>query len=220
MTIQRRYLLAVFVNLALPWLAYRLTFAHWGHPLALASSTLPLIAWMAWDLARLRHFEALSALVLTSTLLSLAATTIGDVPHARAREAPTVSGLVGVIIFLSLVLRRPLVFYLARSTLSREGNQAALDFDAHCRDRPELAWMLQLMTAVWGVGLVAENVLRVLIVWHWAGDHHALVASRVLQYGVYGALTVWTFRVRRRIRQQGLERDAALVASASDERVP
>jgi hypothetical protein len=66
------------------------------------------------------------------------------------------------------------------------------------------------MTAVWGVGLVAENVLRVLIVWYWADDRHALVASRVLQYGVYGALTAWTFWVRRRIKQQGIERDAAL----------
>jgi hypothetical protein len=199
-----RYLSALIVNVALPWLAYRLAFPHWGHSGALAASALPLIAWMSWDQLRYRHFDALSALVLVGLALSLIAVALGGDRLIGAIEEPMVSGMIGVAFLISLALRRPVVFYLARSTMSREDPRSAASFEKHWRERPSLAAYIRLMTLVWGLGMIGENILRSLIVWHWPNDPRAAFASEVLRYGVYAGLTAWTFWCRQRIRQDSL----------------
>ncbi|MGF6773521.1 hypothetical protein P3T18_006035 [Paraburkholderia sp. GAS199] len=209
-----RYLAALLVNVALPWLAYRAAFPHWGHAGALAASALPLVAWMSWDLLRYRHFDALSALVLVGILLSLAAVAAGGDRLIGAVEEPMVSGMVGVAFLVSLILQRPLVFYLARSTMSREDHRSADAFERHWRERPFLANAIRLMTLVWGLGLTGENMLRSFIVWRWPNDTHAVLASEALRYGVYAALTVWTFWCRRRIKQDALRYPADTAPSA------
>lgn len=58
------------------------------------------------------------------------------------------------------------------------------------------------MTAVWGIGLVAENVVRIGIDSLFDGrDLHWL--SACLRYATYGGLTLWTVAYRRlRIKKQ------------------
>ncbi|WP_168789249.1 VC0807 family protein [Paraburkholderia aromaticivorans] len=201
-----RYLTALIVNVALPWLAYRLAFPHCGQLGALAASALPLIAWMSWDLLRYRHFDALSALVLVGILLSLLAISVGLGGNARMREIeePMVSGMIGASFLVSLALPKPLVFYLARSTMSREDHRNIESFEKHWRERPSLVAYIRLMTLVWGIGLTGENILRSLIVWQWPDDPHSAIASNVLRYGVYAGLTAWTFWCRRLIKQDAL----------------
>jgi hypothetical protein len=196
-----RYLSALLINVALPWLVYRLVFPHWGQSGALAASALPLIAWMSWDLLHYRHFDALSALVLTGIVLSLVARFIGGSTRLQSIEDPLVSGLIGISFLASLVLHRPWVFYLARSTMSREDHRSAESFERHWHERPTLAAYIRLMTLVWGIGMIGENIVRCAIVWHWPDDSRAVLASTLLRYGVYAALTLWTFWIRRLIKQ-------------------
>jgi hypothetical protein len=199
-----RYLSALLVNVALPWLAYRLAVPHWGQLAALLASAVPLIAWMSWDLLRYRHFDALSAIVLAGVVLSVLARLVGGDARMQSIEDPMVSGMIGASFLASLALRRPLVFYLARSTMSREDHRSAESFEKHWRERPTLAAYIRLMTLVWGVGMVGENILRSAIVWQWPNDPRSALASNMLRYGVYAGLTLWTFWLRRRIKQDAL----------------
>lgn len=57
-----------------------------------------------------------------------------------------------------------------------------------------------MMTLVWGVCMTLENVVRCRLVWTWPGEPHAVGLSRLLSYGVYGGLTLWTFWYRRRMK--------------------
>jgi hypothetical protein len=201
MKLRLRYLSAVFINFALPWLAYRLAHPHWGQAGALLASALPLIAWMAWDLVRHRHFDALSSIVLIGILLSLATVTVTGVPQELTIEEPMVSGMIGVAFLVSLLLPRPIVFYLARSTMARESMQNASEFERDWRESPTLASRVRVMTLVWGIGLVAENVIRTSIVWDAESSPHAALVSNLVRYSFYGALMLWTFWYRRRIKQ-------------------
>lgn len=196
-----RYLSALLVNFALPWLAYRLAFPHWGPAGALAASALPLIAWMTVDLLRYRHFDALSALLLAGVLPALAARLIFSDARLLSIEDPMVSGFIGITFLASLVLRKPMVFYLARSTMSREDHRSVELFERHWHDRPTLVAYIRLMTLVWGVGMIGENIVRSAILLQWPNDPRSALASTVLRYGVYAALTLWTFLIRRRIKR-------------------
>jgi hypothetical protein len=210
-----RYLSALLINVALPWLAYRLAFPHWGQLGALSASALPLIAWMSVDLLRYRHFDALSALVLVGVLASLATRLMSGDARLQSIEDPMVSGIIGIAFLASLTLRRPMVFYLARSTMSREDHRSAESFEQHWRDRPALAAYIRLMTLVWGIGMIGENVLRIAIVWHWSNDPRSALASNLVRYGVYAGLTLWTFWIRRLIKRdaQRYPDDDAVVVS-------
>ena len=99
-----RYLSALLVNVALPWLAYRLAFPHWGLQGGLVASALPPVAWMTLDLARYRHFDALSALVLAGIALSLIALAAGGDVRLKSLEDPMVSGMIGASFLVSLAL--------------------------------------------------------------------------------------------------------------------
>ncbi|RZF31710.1 hypothetical protein EVC45_01195 [Paraburkholderia sp. UYCP14C] len=210
-----RYLSALLVNVALPWLAYRLAFPHWGQVGALAASALPLIAWMTVDLLRYHHVDALSALVLAGVLPALATSLVFSDARLLLIEDPMVSGFIGITFLASLALRKPIVFYLARSTMSREDHRSAELFEQHWRNRPTLAAYIRLMTLVWGVGMIGENIVRSAIVLQWPNDPRSALASMALRYGVYGALTLWTFLIRRRIKQDAQRYPADEPAPAS-----
>jgi hypothetical protein len=193
-----RYALAFFVNVVLPTTAYRIALPHVGLLGALLASTVPLLVWIGVDLLRYRHFDALSALVLASIAMSLLIFASGAADALRAAREPLVSGIVGLSFLLSLLLDRPLVFYLARSTLSRERQGREAEFDALWLSRPALARSIRVMTAVWGVGLVCENVVRLAVVLSFdSGDVHRV--SAYVGYAVYAALTVWTIGYRHAV---------------------
>ncbi|QCP50821.1 hypothetical protein FAZ95_17690 [Trinickia violacea] len=199
-----RYLSALCINVLLPWLVYRLVLRDSDYVHAVAASALPLIAWIAWDYFRLRHFDALSATVLACVALSFVLTLLGSAPQNRAIEAPMISGAVGVVLLLTFWLPRPLMFYLARSTLAREDHDSALRFEERWRAHPEMAVPIKRMTVVWGVGLVLENLLRCWIVWTWTDKSRAALISVTVSYAAYGVLTLWTVLYRRRIRKHPL----------------
>jgi hypothetical protein len=110
-----------------------------------------------------------------------------------------VSGAIGVAFLLSLPMRRPLIFYLARATVAREVAGGAERIDALWNERPAFATSMRLMTAVWGVGLTSETALRSWMAWSWPVERF-LVVSPFIGYGIYGALLVWTLWYRKTLR--------------------
>jgi hypothetical protein len=197
----KRYVFAFVINVAMPALAYRIAMTRFSVEGALVASALPLIAWILIDLLRYRHFDALSAIVLAGILLSLMVFATGADHWLRQAREPAVSGIIGVMFLLSLWLDRPLVFYLARSTMSRERQGREAEFDDMWRSRPALVRSIRLMTVVWGIGLVGENLARLwiaLALTEPAAGHF----STGVRYLVYGGLTVWTIVYRKRYLKQ------------------
>lgn len=172
-----RYAFAVAINVLLPMEAYRLALGHYGVAGALLASMVPLLFWLCIDLARFRHFDALSAIVLAGLVMSWSLIVLMPVQWLFDFREPAVSGVIGAIFLVSLISRRPIVYYLARSTMSRERQGRELEFDAMWRSRPALVRSIRLMTAVWGIGLVAENIVRFLVLEHIDGNDAQRVST-------------------------------------------
>jgi hypothetical protein len=194
-------LVEIGVNFVLPWLAYRLTEPHWGETVGLIASAVPPMLWSVVELLRFRRIDALSALVLLGIALSVAAMAVGGSPRLLLMRESLITGAVGVAFLVSLLLPRPLVFYLARATVARERGRDGNDdyFEELWRTRPAFGSALRRMTVIWGVGLVAEAALKVWMAWQWPVAR-VLVVSPFVSYGIYGALMAYTFWYRRRAR--------------------
>jgi hypothetical protein len=196
MKLRPGFVVEMAVNFLLPWLAYRFTLPHLGETGALIASAVPPIVWSLIELARFRRVDALSVMVVAGIVLSVAAMALGGSPRMLLLRESLVSGAVGVVFLLSLPMRRPLIFYLARATVAREMAGGAAHFEALWRERPALASSMRLMTLVWGIGLTGETALRAWMALTWPIERF-LVVSPFIGYGIYGGLALWTLWYRK-----------------------
>jgi hypothetical protein len=201
MKIRPSFVIELIVNLLLPWATYRLTQPHWGETGGLIASALPPIAWSTIELVRFRRVDALSVIVLLGIALSLAALAVGGSPRMLLLRESLISGAIGVAFLVSLALRRPLMFYLARATVARETADGAARIDALWQQRPAFVTGMRAMTAVWGLGLTAEAVLRVWIAWTWPVERVLKVAP-LISYTIYGVLLLWTLWYRKTLTRR------------------
>ncbi|EIF31610.1 hypothetical protein BCh11DRAFT_07139 [Burkholderia sp. Ch1-1] len=199
MKLRPGFVLELAVNFLLPWLAYRLALPHLGETGALIASAVPPILWSLVELVRFRRVDALSVMVVSGIVLSVAAMALGGSPRMLLLRESLVSGAVGVVFLLSLPMRRPLIFYLARATVAREMEGGAARFETLWQERPALVAAMRLMTLVWGVGLTGETALRAWMALTWPIERF-LVVSPFIGYGIYGGLTLWTLWYRKTMR--------------------
>jgi len=168
-------ILELFVNLVLPWVAYRVACPYFGETGALYASAVPPIIW------------------------SIVGMAFGGSPRTLLMRESIGSGTIGIVFLLSLFRERPLIYYLARATVAREMDGGAAHFEAVWDAQPGLRQMLRLMTFVWGAIMTTEMLLRWWMVFHWPVER-VLVVSPVMGYTVFGCLLLWTFWYRRRMR--------------------
>jgi hypothetical protein len=201
MKLRPGFVVEIAVNFLLPWLAYRVALPHLGETGALIASAVPPIVWSLVELVRFRRIDALSVMVVAGIVLSVAAMALGGSPRMLLLRESLVSGAVGVVFLLSLPMRRPLIFYLARATVAREMAGGAAHFEALWRERPTLATSMRLMTLVWGVGLTGETALRSWMALTWPIERF-LVISPFIGYGIYGGLALWTLWYRKTLTRR------------------
>ena len=201
MKIRASFLLELAVNLILPWLAYRLAAPHWGETGGLIASAVPPLVWSVLELVRFRRVDALSAMVLLGIVLSIAAMALGGSPRMLLLRESLVSGAIGVAFLISLAMRKPLMFYLARATVAREMEHGAARIDALWLERPAFRSALRTMSVLWGAGLTGETALRTWMAMTWPIERF-LVVSPFIGYGIYGALLLWTLWYRKGMRQR------------------
>lgn len=192
---QLRLAADLLVNLALPWLVYHFAEPVWGEYGALLASGVPPVLWSAGELAWHRRIDALSVIVLAGIALSISATLLGGDARLLLVRESLISGAIGVLFLGSLVTSKPLVYFLARATVAREGGDHAA-FDDWWQDDSGQQ-MIRVMTLGWGLGLVGEAALRTWLAWHWEPERFLAVAP-IISYGAMGCLFLWTLWYRRR----------------------
>ncbi|WP_144193558.1 VC0807 family protein [Paraburkholderia fungorum] len=201
MKLRPGFVLELAINFLLPWLAYRFALPHLGETGALIASAVPPMVWSVIELVRFRRVDALSVMVVAGIVLSIVAMALGGTPRMLLLRESLVSGAVGVVFLLSLPLRRPLIFYLARATVAREMEGGAERFETLWRERPGFVSAMRLMTLVWGVGLTGETALRAWMALTWPIERF-LVVSPFIGYGIYGGLALWTAWYRKAMRNR------------------
>ncbi len=194
---------------------------------------------VAYNLLRSAGFSTVSALVL-SGVFPAAGVTIGIIQHRRvdalgilvlagiavgavlglvshnARlvldEGSVPTAVFGVICLGSLGTPKPLMYRLAVEFIGPDTPKGQ-EFTGLWQ-YAEFRRVFKVITAVWGIGYLAEAAARVVIVQN-TSTGTALAVSKVLPYAVAAALMAWTFGYGRYQKRKG-ERLAA-AAGAGDQ---
>jgi hypothetical protein len=205
-------LVEALVNFILPFVIYNYAEAPLGEVRALLVSSTPPIAWSLVEFARHRRVDALSLLVLSGIALSLLAMIGGGgVKFLQLREK-LVTGVIGLAFVGSALIGKPLIYELARATMRRKSAREAEEFEA-LQVHAGFRRTMMVMTWVWGLGLLADVAVSVVLVFALSIREY-LIVNPILGYGTMGALSLWSFLYGQRARRRGEARRAAAAAIA------
>src|SRR5437868_6911428 len=194
-------LVEVLVNLALPFVIYNYAEAPFGDVRALLASSAPPILWSLVEFARHRRLDAVSVLVVSGIALSLLAMLGGGGARFLQLREKLVSAVIGLVFVGSALIGKPLIYELARASMRRKSEDEAQQFEAlqvHAGFRRTMT----VMTLVWGLGLLADVAVSVVLVFVLSIREYLLV-NPILGYGTMGALSLWTFLYGQRARRRG-----------------
>ncbi|MBA3898254.1 MAG: hypothetical protein H0X36_14215 [Sphingomonadaceae bacterium] len=203
-------LFEALVNFILPFVIYNYAEAPLGEVRALLASSAPPIGWSLIEFARHRRVDALSVLVVSGIALSLLAMLGGGGVRFLQLREKLVTGVIGMAFLGSALIGKPIIYELARASMRRKSESEAQQFEAlqiHAGFRRTMT----VMTLVWGLGLLADVAVSVVLVFVLSIREY-LIVNPILGYGTMGALSLWSFLYGQRAKRRGEARRAAAVA--------
>jgi hypothetical protein len=188
---------AVLLDVVLPFAGYQLLVGR-GAPAVVALSVtavFPLVGTLGGWL-RERRLDTLGIISLLFIAAGLIATLITGNPRLTLMKGSLFTGVFGLAFLGSLLLPRPLAFYLGRQMMT-EGKPALIARWDMLWEYPRFRSGNRVVSVVWGCGLVLEALLRVQLALSLTTSMFLLTWS-VLSYGIYATLLVWTVFYARR----------------------
>ncbi|HEY0313536.1 MAG TPA: VC0807 family protein [Allosphingosinicella sp.] len=208
-------LVELLVNFILPFIVYSYAEARLGEVRALLASSVPPILWSLAEFARHRRLDALSVLVLSGIALSLLAMLGGGGVRMLQFREKLVTGAIGLVFLGSVLIGKPLIYELARASMQRRSEVEAQEFEA-LQVHAGFRRTMNVMTLVWGAGLLAEFALSAALILVLTVRQYLLVGP-ILGYGTMGLLSLWSFLYGRSARRRGEARAAAARLAASEQ---
>jgi intracellular septation protein A len=202
--------MVVVFDVAAPLVAYYLL-RHAGKTAVTAlllSGVFPVIG-VTITAVRNRRLDVVGALVLAGIVVG---TAVGLVSHSARLlliEGSVPTAVFGIACLGSLRARRPLFFNVV---LEFTGPDSAKGREMTRLWEQGYGRIFRVITVVWGVGLLIEAALRVVIVYN-TSIGTALAISKAMPFVATGILSAWTLAYGAYLKRRG-ERIAAASAAA------
>jgi hypothetical protein len=194
---------SVLVNAILPYIIYQLLTGHISEVLALFASGVPSIIDSIVGIVRKKRIDVLAAIVLIGIAVSLVVVWLGGSPRVYLLRESFFTVAFGLTFLITLLLPRPLIFYLARQMTTGNHPENIPWFNSLWQ-QPGFRHAMRVMTLVWGIGLLLEAAVRIYLVIILTSAQFLLISPFVI-YGIIGCLALWTFLYSRKGRQRAQE---------------
>ncbi|UUZ82875.1 hypothetical protein LJK88_02285 [Paenibacillus sp. P26] len=189
-------ILTLIMNIVLPYAAYTLLIGHTDSLTALSVAALIPLADSLYSLAKTRKVDAFSGFIFLGIVLSILAVLLGGDERFILLRESYITGIMGILFLASLLFSKPLIYYFA---MRFNANRKAM---ADRWERlPGFRNTFRLMTLVWGLSLLLEAVVKVVLVYSLSIPAF-LALSPFFSYGIIGLTIWWNVVYTRRIRKR------------------
>jgi hypothetical protein len=181
----------------LPVVGYSLLRPHVGNDAtALAAVMVFPVAEIAYQRVRRGVLEPIGVIALAGIALGLVSALVlhGNATLLKIRES-VFTGVFGLVCLGSLLRRRPVMFYMGRMFATGNDPVKVAEFEG-VWDLPGAPGRFRFVTAVWGLALVAEAVVRVVLAVVLSTQRFLEIVP-VVGWGVLGGLLFFTTRYVR-----------------------
>lgn len=192
----RRMLRDIAIDAGVPTACYWLSMAYISHSEVVAlivASVFPLLKSL-YELLRKRRLDPISAAILLGLGVGLGALLIGGGPKLILLRESLFTGSFGLACLVSLLFRsgRPLMFFFARYSAAGSDPALCSRYD-QLWEKAGFRRMQRIITLVWGLVLIGEFTLRVVLI--YSVSPGTVLAVSPIAVGVASLLTViWTMR--------------------------
>ncbi|CAG8488750.1 13850_t:CDS:1 [Acaulospora colombiana] len=223
----------MFVEVVLPIILYYILEGHLPTIWALVISGVPPLIAVIFGIVRHRRVDITGVLVIFSFVIGAVVATVQGDPKLYLLRESFFTGVIGLVFLITLIpfkfgsfQMRPIVFYLAKDMQtggtfsSGDRTQASTDEET-IAESWERYWGLYpkfregfiIMTAVWGLGLLLEVVLRVIIIFETSTVDQAVYIAAIVTYSWIALLVVFTIIYSRWMAKQGQKRRLEMISS-------
>ncbi|WP_159050343.1 VC0807 family protein [Streptomyces cellostaticus] len=197
------------LNVAAPLAVfYGLRAAGVGLWWAVLASAVPPMLEALLTMARERRVGMLGILVLSMVALGAALSAVTGSPRFMFAKDGWMTGIVGLV-FLGTLRGQPIIYRIL-SSVARGDRRA--EMERNWQASPTFRRVMRLLTAVWGVGLLLDSVVRVVLAYTVPIDSVMLVTT--LQYvALFVTLELFSRRYGRKpTRIAAIHNEAATAA--------
>ena len=206
-----RDLLPILVlDIACPYLAYqylRQQVPQMSPSLALLLSGVFPVLNNIRSLVRSRTFDIIGIVILVGIVVGAASAFVTGDPKLLLIRESFVTGALAIVCLASLLWPRPRLFFIGRDFSTGHDPARVAEFNA-LWDRPGARRVFRVMTVAWGLGWLAEFVLKVVLVLTLTIPQ-VLVVGPIESNGITIALILWTIRYANESRRRGEAADRA-----------
>lgn len=157
--------------------------------------------WIAVEWVRRRTVDVIGAIVLFGFVAGLlAAVALGGSAFVLKVRDSAFTSLFGVVCLVSLTWGRPAMFFLGKALSAGDDPARKAAFD-EMWELPTVPAVFRVITAAWGVGLICEAALRVVLAMVMTTGAF-LAVSPVIAAVTFGGLFAFTVRYTKRKREQ------------------
>lgn len=194
---------SIVVNGLLPFLLYQILTGRGVAVLTalLLTSIFPL-GGIAFGWLRRGSLDAIGLISLIFIVAGIATSFISGNPRFYLVKESFGTGTFGLAILISLAFPRPIMFYLSRQGATGGNPEAVARWNDLWATQPMFRHMLRVMTVVWGVGLIVEAAVRVVLALV-APAAVVLAVGQVMAYAVIALLLLWSFSYGRSVQRRG-----------------
>jgi hypothetical protein len=207
---------SILINGVLPFVIYSLltSYTNISEFQALIISGVPSLLDSIVGILLRRRIDLLAGIALVGIAASLIITFLGGSPKVYLIRESFFTGVFGLVFLLSLLLSRPLMFYLSRHFATGNHPKNLFWFNSLWQYQG-FRTSMRVMTAVWGVGFLLEAAVRISLVLVLTTEQFLIVSPFVI-YGIVGVLAVWTFLYSRQGRKKSEAIRQNMVAQPND----
>lgn len=187
---------ALLLDVVLPFAAYQVLVGR-GVPVVpalSATAVFPLVATLGgW--VRERKPDTLGIITLVLIAAGLISTLITGNARLTLMKGSLFTAAFGLAFLGSLLLPRPLAFYLGRQMMTG-GKQELVARWNHLWQYPGFRYGNRVVSVIWGCGLLLEAVLRIVFALDLSTSMFLFIWP-LISYGIYAALLAWTVAYAR-----------------------
>ena len=189
-------------NIILPWVIYQTLTARGVSTInALLATAIAPLATTLYGWLRDRRVDALGIMTLAFVVVGIVTSLISGDPIFYLVKESLLTGAWGLIMLGSLLMTRPLTFYFGRQFMAGGDPERAAFVDRLWEERPAFRSFQRMLTALWGVVLVGEALLRIVLV-SLLPISVFLIVSPAMGIIVTGGMMLLTIVLGRRLQRR------------------
>ncbi|WP_413303757.1 VC0807 family protein [Bacillus sp. 1P10SD] len=188
-------IVSILINGLLPVIVYNLLLDHFSSFVSLLLATMVPLLDNLYHIMKHRKADAFGLFMLTAFVLSLLAFLLGGNEKLILMRESLVTGILGLIFIGSLFYSKPLIYHFAIRFSSNDESVQKGKF-ANNWEFSYFRFVIRLMTAVWGIALLGEAVIKTILVYELSISAF-LAVSQIIFYSVIGVTILWTVIYRR-----------------------